>query len=498
MNDIRATGWGNAQRMRIRIDNTNCALEQNMSKNQESILKSMVAQVEALIRDDSHVPNLPVAEGDLGKLSRAIGELTNLLEARFEQLHRLMQLTERINAGLVVEEVLEQLFVSFRDVIPFDRIGVALVDPDGKRIRARWARSLASSVRLPVGFSAPLSGSSLQEIMNTGRPRILNDLRGYLAAHPNSHATQLIVAEGVQSSLTCPLTAMGKRVGFMFFSSFSKDTYRSVHADLFLAIAGQLSTIIEKGRIYELVLQSKKESERLLLNVLPASIATRLKAGDGLIADWHAETTVAFADIVGFTEMASHASAVTVVGVLNRIYSAFDAICAYHGVEKIKTVGDAYMFAGGVPLARDGHLEATMQAALDMLEFVANHAVTREGFKVRVRIGIATGSVIAGVIGTSKFSYDVWGDTVNVASRMESYGVPDRIHVTAEVYEQLRDRIDFEARAPIEMKGKGVVTSYLVRACAAPLCQSALPSAIATLSRRRRVDAPGDVTQLAA
>jgi class 3 adenylate cyclase len=453
-------------------------------RNQDAIVKNMVAEIEALIRDDRHVPMLPRADGDLGKLSSAIGELTHLLEARFAQLHRLMQLTEQINTGLVIDEVLEQLFVSFRDVIPYDRIGVALLDTDGAKISARWSRSLAATVKLPVGFSAPIRGSSLQQVFTTGQPRILNDLQTYLAEHPDSHSTRLIVAEGVRSSLTCPLSAMGRRVGFMFFSSFRKDTYRSAHADLFLAIAGQLSMIIEKGRIYEMVLQSKKESDRLLLNVLPASIATRLKAGELQIADWHLETTLVFADIVGFTAMASNAPADKVVGILNRVFSAFDAICEYHGVEKIKTIGDAYMFASGVPTRRDDHLEAAVQAALDMQEIV-QHALTREGIGIQVRIGIATGPVIAGVIGTTKFSYDVWGDTVNLASRMESHGVAGRIQVTAGVQEKLRDRVDFEARGPIDIKGKGSTACFLIKSCRSPLRSSAVPYAVSTMGTRR-------------
>jgi class 3 adenylate cyclase len=444
----------------------------------------MVAEIEALIHGGTQTPTAAATEPDLRKLSRAIAELTHLLEERFDQLHRLMQLTEKINAGLVIDEVLEQLFVSFRDAIPYDRIGVALIDNDGVRVRARWARSLATLVKLPVGYSAPLAGSSLHDIFVTGRPRILNDLQTYLDEHPDSHATRLIVTEGVRSSLTCPLTAMGKRIGFIFFSSFQKDTYRDAHSDLFLAIAGQLSTIIEKGRIYEMVLQSKKESERLLLNVLPASIATRLKAGNTQIADWHPDVTIAFADIVGFTEMASKVPATTVVAVLNRVYSAFDAICEHHGIEKIKTIGDSYMFAAGVPVARRDHVAVTVQAALDMLA-VVSRSVTRDGFKVRVRIGIASGPVIAGVIGTTKFSFDVWGDTVNIASRMESQGVPDRIQVTAGIAELLRDRVEFEARELIDFKGKGSMPSFLIRQCREQLCPAAPMQAIESIGDRR-------------
>jgi signal transduction histidine kinase len=157
---------------------------------------------------------------------------------------------------------------------------------------------MATVVKLPVGFSAPLKGSSLQQVMASGQPRMLNDLQAYLMDHPQSVATRLIVEEGVRSSLTCPLTAMGKRVGVLFFSSFQKDTYRAAHADLFLAIAGHLSTIIEKGRIYEMVLQSKQESERLLVQL------TRLNAGkDRLFAMVAHDLKSPFSGVQGMLEL---------------------------------------------------------------------------------------------------------------------------------------------------------------------------------------------------
>jgi class 3 adenylate cyclase len=431
-----------------------------------TLVNDMVAEVEALKRGDFRQAELPAAEGDLGKLAQALNELSSLLEARFNQLHRLLLLTEQINAGLVIDDVLEQVFVSFRDVIPFDRIGVALLDDTGERVKSRWARSLASTIQLPVGYSAPLIGSSLQKIILTGEPRVLNDLEAYLATHPDSKSSQLIVAEGVRSSLTCPLTAMGKHIGFMFFSSFKKNTYRQIHVDLFREIAGQLSTIIEKGRIYEMVLKSKKQSDRLLLNVLPNSIATRLKLGETRIADWHSDATILFADIVGFTAISSRMSAESTVATLNRVFSAFDALCEFHGVEKIKTIGDAYMLAAGIPVPREDHVEVAAQLALDMLELVKFVSV-QEHINLDVRIGMASGPVVAGVIGVAKFSYDVWGDTVNMASRMESNGVPGRIQVTADVHDRLRKSLVFEERGTLDLKGIGSTRCYFVKAATA-------------------------------
>jgi class 3 adenylate cyclase len=374
-----------------------------------------------------------------------------------------LRLTGQINAGLVIDDVLEQVFVSFRDVIPFDRIGVALLDASGERVKARWAKSLAENIQLPIGYSAPLSGSSLQKIILTGKPRVLNDMEAYLAEHPVSHSSRLIVAEGIRSSLTCPLTAMGKHIGFMFFSSFAKDTYQQAHIDLFLEIAGQLSMIIEKGRIYELVLQAKRQSDQLLLNVLPASIATRLKAGETLIADRHADATILFADIVGFSAIASQMAAERIVAMLNRVFSAFDALCEFHGVEKIKTIGDAYMLASGVPLPRPDHAEVAVCVALDMLELV-KFIAEQDRINLDVRIGMASGAVVAGVIGVAKFSYDVWGDTVNIASRMESNGLPGRIQVSEAIRDRLKDSMVFEERGKIDLKGLGLTTCFLVKA----------------------------------
>jgi class 3 adenylate cyclase len=175
-----------------------------------------------------------------------------------------------------------------------------------------------------------------------------------------------------------------------------------------------------------------------------------------------------------------------VVGLLNRVYSAFDAVCEFHGAEKIKTVGDAYMFAAGLPTQREDHLEVAMQAAMDMVGVLAQ-IPTRHGGRLQVRIGIASGPVIAGVIGTSKFAYDVWGDTVNQASRMESEGVGGRIQVTEAIHETLRDRLDFDDRGCIDMKGLGATRAYLVAEDASALLPSAVQSVVAASRERRGI-----------
>ena len=205
----------------------------------------------------------------------------------------------------------------------------------------------------------------------------------------------------------------------------------------------------------------KERSEQLLLNILPECIADRLKQSNATIADSFTEVSVLFGDIVGFTELSTKISPPELVELLNQIFSIFDRLAEKHGLEKIKTIGDAYMVVAGLPISRPDHAEAIADMALDMQRELHqfNH---RTGQTFRIRIGIATGPVVAGVIGIKKFIYDLWGDTVNIASRMESHGIPDRIQVTEVTYKHLKDRYLLEKRGLIPVKGKGNMVTYLL------------------------------------
>ena len=206
----------------------------------------------------------------------------------------------------------------------------------------------------------------------------------------------------------------------------------------------------------------QEQSERLLLNILPEEIANRLKRGDSTIADTFADVTVLFADIVGFTQLSSLVSPTQLVALLNDIFSTFDNLAERHGLEKIKTIGDAYMVVGGLPIPRQDHAEAIAEMALDMQQAITNFSNTHnQAFSIR--IGINSGPVVAGVIGIKKFIYDLWGDTVNTASRMESHGLPGCIQVTETTYQQLQEKYSFENRGAIEVKGKGEMTTYLLK-----------------------------------
>jgi class 3 adenylate cyclase len=198
-------------------------------------------------------------------------------------------------------------------------------------------------------------------------------------------------------------------------------------------------------------------SQALLLNILPQPIIDRLNAGEGLIADRHDDVAVVFSDFVGFTEISARMPVATLVSALNGMFSAFDAACASLGVEKIKTIGDAYMAAAGLPGSSGDHVRAAADLTLAM-----RSAVEAAGLPWQIRIGLHKGPVVAGVIGSSKYVYDLWGDAVNVASRLETSSAPGRIQVSEAVATALGDDFVLEARGPIELKGKGSIEAYFL------------------------------------
>lgn len=206
----------------------------------------------------------------------------------------------------------------------------------------------------------------------------------------------------------------------------------------------------------------KEKSEGLLHNILPVPIADRLKENPEIIADGFESVSVMFADIVGFTRLSSVLSPGELVNYLNTIFSHFDELAAKYEMEKIKTIGDAYMVSGGLPSHTLGHLERMADMALEMIEYVEAHQYHGEVEKLQIRIGFHTGPVVAGVIGIKKFAYDLWGDTVNIASRMESHGEPGKINVTETVKDQLLDRFEFEDRGEVDVKGKGRMKTFVL------------------------------------
>jgi class 3 adenylate cyclase/HAMP domain-containing protein len=213
---------------------------------------------------------------------------------------------------------------------------------------------------------------------------------------------------------------------------------------------------LEQASILE---HERARSEKLLLNVLPAAIADRLKDGEDSIAESYPEVSVLFADIVGFTEMSERIGAKQVVDMLNEVFGILDELALSHGIEKIKTIGDCYMVVAGVPDRSPTHAQQIAEFALDMKHAIEEYA-QRSGRDFAMRTGVHTGTVVAGIVGTSKFAYDLWGDVVNIASRMESSSEPGHIQVSDAVKIRLQDDYVFQARGDVEIKGKGKMHTW--------------------------------------
>ena len=272
----------------------------------------------------------------------------------------------------------------------------------------------------------------------------------------------IVTGAWLSRSLMAPLREL--TAGVRRFAAGDADVHVPVRTrdeigQLCLAFNGMIDEISEQNVV---IANKNRENEELLLNVLPAPIANRLRGGEQSIADGFAEVTVAFADLVGFTAMSSEMPPANVVSLLNGLFTRFDEAAHELGIEKIKTVGDAYMAVCGMPVQVPDHAERMVRMAIRMVHITREHAMEHH-VDMKLRVGINSGPVVAGVIGKSKYIYDLWGDTVNLASRMESGGMPDTIQVTRSVYEKLKDEFVFEARGAIEVKGKGSVEAWLLR-----------------------------------
>jgi signal transduction histidine kinase len=233
------------------------------SKTDPRILK-YVEIANAMKQGSFNISLLKEGTDEVAELGAALEDLARSLEKRFEEMRTLTNITTHINSGMVLNDVLNYVYESFRPIIPYDRIGCALIEENGILVRAYWARSDARDLEITKGYSAPLEGSSLQTIMQTGQPRIINNLETYLINHPNSESTQKIIKEGMRSSFTCPLSALGKPIGFLFFSSMKPDTYAKTHRNIYVQIANQMATIVEKSRYLQQLLDLNKLKNNFL------------------------------------------------------------------------------------------------------------------------------------------------------------------------------------------------------------------------------------------
>lgn len=322
----------------------------------------------------------------------------------------------------------------------------------GRRYRLFRASQLAMSLMLPFALQWSLGGFRTSSAMALWALTSPVGALLFVSARPAvpwflAFAGLVVVSAAVDPALADHAPSLPNGLVVMFFA---------------LNILGVSTTVYVLLQYFVRARErALADSERLLLNVLPAPIAVRLKRSDQVIADGFPEATVLFADIVGFTGLSERLAPADVVLILDKVFTCWDELVARYGLEKIKTIGDAYMVAGGLPTPRGDHAEAVADMALEMNAELERCTADYDQ-RLMVRIGIDTGPVVAGVIGRSKFIYDLWGDTVNTASRMESHGIPGSIQVTERAHERLRDTFELSPRGLVEIKGKGTMATYLL------------------------------------
>lgn len=314
----------------------------------------------------------------------------------------------------------------------------------------KWHDEIQSVVSLP-------NQQLIGKIWQSGRCLWSNNVEE-LAPSVNAEIIQLL---DLKTGFGFPIQSNGKILGLLVFFKQSCQVITQDLLDLGDSLGEQLGQYLERRRTEEALLIEQERSERLLLNILPEPIARSLKQNTRTIAEQFANVTVLFADIVGFTEIAATLSPINLVELLNEIFSEFDRLTEIYNLEKIKTIGDSYMVVAGLPTPRDDHATAVAAMALDMQTAIQNFN-NRNQRHFQIRIGIHSGSVVAGVIGLKKFIYDLWGDTVNTASRMESHGIAGAIQVSEDTYQLLKQSYELEPRGLIEIKGKGEMKTYFL------------------------------------
>ena len=340
------------------------------------------------------------------------------------------------------EEALQQAEAKYRSIFENAIVGIFQTTPDGEYLSVNPAL-----IRI-YGYS------SSQELVGT-----LTDINRklYVDQTQRTEFINLMLETGKVSDFE---SLVYRRDGSIIWISENTYIVRDEYGNL-LYYEGTVQDITNRKQAEAALRLEQEKSDRLLLNVLPQPIAERLKQDQSIIADTFAEVTVLFADIVGFTQISAQISPPELVSLLNEIFSTFDRLAEKHGLEKIKTIGDAYMVVGGLPMPRSDHAEAIAQMAIDMQQAITEFSDMHDR-DFSIRIGINSGPVVAGVIGIKKFIYDLWGDTVNTASRMESHGLPGRIQVTSATKQRLQDKFLFESRGTIEVKGKGEMITYFI------------------------------------
>ncbi|PSN16538.1 diguanylate cyclase [filamentous cyanobacterium CCT1] len=361
-----------------------------------------------------------------------------------QQRHQLSQqnalLIQEVNERTQMEQALIAVEMNYRSIFENATVGIFKASAKGQLL------SVNPSMARLYGYE------SAQEMVAT-----VADISRQIYLQPKRR-DELVVYLNRFDKITDAESEVFRKDGTTFW--VSEDIWKVWDkVGTFLHYEGIVHDISERRQMETELRQQRQQADRLLVNILPYRIAQRLKGGARTIAESLDQVSVLFADLVDFTAASSQMTPRQLVKMLNEVFSMFDQLAEFHRLEKIKTIGDAYMVAGGLPVPNDDHAVAIAQFALDICDAIKQFQ-RPDGKTFQIRVGINTGPVVAGVIGRRKFAYDLWGDTVNIASRMEATGEAQRIQVTPELYERLKDQFQFEQRGYVAVKGRGQMMTY--------------------------------------
>ena len=404
---------------------------------------------------------------DMGDALNALGER---LDHKFAEIRALAEVTEHVNAGMFFDEVLANVFETFDRLIPYDRIGVALIEKAASGTvlaRSQWVRAHYDNILLGTNFASPLADSSLHTIAETRKPRFINDLEKYLLDHPHSSSTRLIVREGIRSSLTCPLVARDKAIGFIFFSSLQVDAYHDRHIEIFSQIAGELALTLEKSRAYEDLHLRNEFIKKVFGRYVTNEIAEMVLRDDRAVAlgGDRRKVTILMSDIRNFTSMSETMPPEKVVDALNTYLGKMTKIIMKHGGSIDNFVGDAIVAVFGIPVTKPDDAARAVACAVEMQNAMA--AVNAENKDkdlppLEMGIGLNTGEVVAGNIGSEiRVKYSVIGNPVNIAARLESLASGNQIFASAATFAEVRDIVRTAGNLNVKVKGiSGTVPIY--------------------------------------
>lgn len=381
------------------------------------------------------------------------------------------------DAGLTLTTILDRIFYSFQGIIPYDRMGCALLEQDGACARSVWSRSTLSETHIPVGYSADLAGSSLQSVLHSGRPRVLNDLQAYVREHPASENARRIVAEGVRSSLTCPLIAMGKPTGFLFFSSAKPYTYNDMHVELYLRIAEQISLILEKGHLYELLLEANRQLDSrnaLIAGVFGRytsdTVVSRLLETPGAtdMGGEERRMSLLFSDLCGFSVLCGKLAPEQIVRILNIYLSMMTDVIMDFGGTIDEFQGDAILVIFGAPIQAADDARRALACSIEMQRMMGqvNQRLSDEGFSaIEMGIAVRTGAAVVGNIGSHRRAkYGVVGQVVNQVTELEASTRGGEIACCEDTIRDAGDFVAWEEGGGIRLKGVDrTMKTFLVR-----------------------------------